>query len=134
MALAAVSIQLVVSPKRRTGAVTIASTYLRYLPFIYVGSTRLFTDYYHVFRPIETCASIGWSTGPYEYEVEMADLTLGVLGVLCLAFRDGFWLATAIADALWLLGDAVGHNPPRLRIDFRRLDAQARWQSGTRGV
>ncbi len=39
----------------------------------------------------------------------MADLTVGVLGVLCLAFRDGFWLATAIADAVWLLGDAVGH-------------------------
>jgi hypothetical protein len=26
-----------------------------------------------------------------------------------LAFREGFWLATAIADAVWLLGDAVGH-------------------------
>jgi hypothetical protein len=39
----------------------------------------------------------------------MADLTVGVLGVLCLVFRGEFWLATAIADAVWLLGDAVGH-------------------------
>ncbi len=39
----------------------------------------------------------------------MADLTVGVLGVFCLAFRGKFWLATAIANAVWLLGDAVGH-------------------------
>src|SRR5664280_1202048 len=51
----------------------------------------------------------GWSTSPYEYEVGMADLAVGVLGVLCLKFRADFWLATAIANAVWLLGDAVGH-------------------------
>ena len=39
----------------------------------------------------------------------MADLTVGVLGVFCLALRGNFWLATAIANAVWLLGDAVGH-------------------------
>jgi hypothetical protein len=39
----------------------------------------------------------------------MADLTVGVLGILCLKFRAGFWLATAVANAVWLLGDAVGH-------------------------
>lgn len=39
----------------------------------------------------------------------MADLTVGVLGVLCVWFRGEFWLATAIANAVWLLGDAVGH-------------------------
>jgi hypothetical protein len=39
----------------------------------------------------------------------MADLTVGVLGVLCLVFRGEFWLATAIANAVWLLGDAIGH-------------------------
>jgi hypothetical protein len=39
----------------------------------------------------------------------MADLTVGVLGVLCLKFWADFWLATAIANAVWLLGDAVGH-------------------------
>jgi hypothetical protein len=39
----------------------------------------------------------------------MADLTVGVLGILCLKFRGDFWLATAIANAVWLLGDAVGH-------------------------
>jgi len=109
MALVAASVHLMLSSKRRSGAVSIVRTYLLHLLFIYVGLMGLFTAYYHVFRPVEASASIGWSTSPYEYEVGMADLTVGVLGVLCLVFREGFWLATAIAEAVWLLGDAVGH-------------------------
>src|SRR5271170_8148349 len=109
VALVAASVHLVVSPKRRSGAVAVVGTYLLYLLFIYVGLMGLFTAYYHVFRPVETSASIGWSTSPYEYEVGMADLTVGVLGVLCLKLRGDFWLATAIANTVWLLGDAVGH-------------------------
>jgi hypothetical protein len=67
------------------------------------------TGFAHVSRPVETSASIGWSTSPYEYEVGMADLTVGVLGVLCLKFRGNFWLTAAIANSVWLLGDATGN-------------------------
>ena len=104
----AASIHLAFSPTRRSGA-AIAATYLLYLLFIYVGLMGVLTAYAHVFRPVATSASIGWSPSPYEYEVGMADLTIGVLGNLCLWFRGNFWLATAIGNAVWLLGDAVGH-------------------------
>ena len=109
VALVAASVHLGLSAKRRSGAATIVGTYLVYLLFIYVGLMGLFTAYYHVFRPAVASASIGWAPSPFEYEVGMADMTVGVLGVLCLVFRGEFWLATAIADAAWLLGDAVGH-------------------------
>jgi uncharacterized membrane protein len=109
VAVIAATAHLVLSPRRRSTARNIAATYLLYLLFIYVGVMGLLTAYAHVFRPLQTSASIGWATSPYEYEVGMADLTVGVLGVLCLVFRGEFWLATAIANAVWLLGDAVGH-------------------------
>ncbi len=109
VALVAATIHLVLSPRRRSTARNIAATYLLYLLFIYVGLMGLLTAYAHVFRPLQTSASIGWATSPYEYEVGMADLTVGVLGVLCLVFRGEFWLAAAIANAVWLLGDAIGH-------------------------
>jgi uncharacterized membrane protein len=109
LALAAASIHLAVSPRSRSSKAAIAQTYLLYLLFLYVGLMGVLTAYAHVFRPLETSASIGWSTSPYEYEVGMADLTVGVLGVLCLWLRGNFWLATAIANAVWLLGDAIGH-------------------------
>ena len=109
LSVLAASIHLAVSPASRSSKPAIARTYLLYLFFIYVGLMGVLTAYAHVFRPIQTSASIGWSTSPYEYEVGMADLTVGVLGVLCLWFRGNFWLATAIANAIWLLGDAIGH-------------------------
>ena len=109
IAVVGASVHLAFSPERRSSRTAIAGTYLPYLLFSYVGLMGVLTAYAHVFRPLETSASIGWSTSPYEYEVGMADLTVGVLGLLCLKFRGNFWLATAIANAVWLLGDAVGH-------------------------
>jgi hypothetical protein len=109
VAVVAASVHVAFSPQRRRSGAAIAGTYLLYLLFFYVGLMGLLTAYAHVFRPAETSASIGWPTSPYEYEVGMADLTVGLLGVLCVKFRGDFWLATAIANAVWLLGDAVGH-------------------------
>src|ERR1700684_2138317 len=109
LSLVAASIHLGVSSSRRSSRGAIAATYLLYLLFIYVGLMGLLTAYAHVFRPMETSASIGWSQSPYEYEVGMADLTVGVLGILSFWFRGDFWLATAVANAVWLLGDSVGH-------------------------
>jgi hypothetical protein len=109
LSLVAASFHLALSSRSRTSKAAIAQTYLFYLLFIYVGCMGLLTGYAHVFRPVETSASIGWATSPYEYEVGIADLTIGVLGILCLWLRGNFWLATAIANAVWLLGDALGH-------------------------
>lgn len=109
LALVGATIHVALSPLRRKSTAAVAETYLIYLFFFYVGLMGLLTAYAHVFRPAQTSASIGWSTSPYEYEVGMADLTVGVLGVLCLWIRGNFWLATAIANAVWLLGDAAGH-------------------------
>jgi ABC-type transport system involved in multi-copper enzyme maturation permease subunit len=103
------SVHLAVSSRRRSSPKSIAETYLIYFFFLNVGAMGLLTAYAHVLRPLQTSASIGWATSPYEYEVGMADLTVGVLGVLCLWIRGNFWLATAIANGVWLLGDAVGH-------------------------
>ena len=109
VAFVAASIHVAISAKRRSGTAAIVGTYLIYLLFIYVGLMGLFTAYFHVFEPNRASASIGWSPSPFEYEVGMADLTMGVLGVLCIVFRREFWLATAIGNAVWFLGDAVGH-------------------------
>ncbi len=109
LALLAASIHIAFASHRRSRGAAIAETYLVYFLFIYVGLMGLLTAYAHVFQPAQTSASIGWQPSPYEYEVGMADLTVGVLGVLCFWFRGNFWLATAIANAVWLLGDALGH-------------------------
>jgi Family of unknown function (DUF6790) len=64
----------------------------------------------HTLRAAAVAASIGWPAGnPFQYEVAVANLAFGVLGVLCLRFRGGFWSATAIGWSVFMLGAAGVH-------------------------
>ena len=65
----------------------------------------------HTMRAAPVAASIGWPAGnPFQYEVAVANLAFGVLGLLCLRFRDGFWTATAIGWSVFMLGAAAVHS------------------------
>jgi hypothetical protein len=83
---------------------------LFYLLLINVGLSGLFAFFGHAFLADQVAASIGWAKGsPFQVEVAMANLAFGVLGVLCIFFKDGFWLATGIGYAVFLFGDAFVH-------------------------
>jgi hypothetical protein len=41
--------------------------------------------------------------------VAVANLSVGVLGILCYWMRGSFWNATVIGFSVWWLGDAVVH-------------------------
>src|SRR5271155_6126592 len=86
LALVAASVHLGLSSSRRSSRAAIAATYLLYMLVIYVGLMGLLTAYAHVFRPVQTSASIGWSTSPYEYEVgkrtHLAPILHSVAGVV----------------------------------------------------
>ncbi len=45
-------------------------------------------------------------SGSYQELVGMAYLAFGVLGILCVLFRGGFWVATAIASVVFAIGHA----------------------------
>ncbi|MGD9722066.1 MAG: DUF6790 family protein [Pirellulales bacterium] len=81
----------------------------RWVSLLAAGFTGLYTFVFHVFFPASAAAHIGWATSPFQYEVGMADLTIGVLGVLAFRGSLGFRLATTLAAITWLGGDAVGH-------------------------
>jgi hypothetical protein len=54
--------------------------------------------------------SIGWTEGtPWQWEVGLAGLGWGVLGVMAPAYDRDFWLATIIVSSIFLIGAAVGH-------------------------
>ena len=89
--------------------VSTAEIVFRWLVLFGLGFTGLYTFVMHAFYPALTAAQIGWPTSPFQYEVAMADLAFGVLGVLAFHARDGFRLATVIGAAIWLWGDAAGH-------------------------
>jgi len=64
----------------------------------------------HLFFPVPTAAAIGWSAGgPFQWEVGMANLGIGVAGVIAGLFGHEYWLAVILVALIFLGGAAVGH-------------------------
>jgi hypothetical protein len=77
---------------------------------VLVGVSGIVGAGFHVFAADQTARQIGWAPGsPFQFENAMGDLAVGVLGILCIWLRGGFWVATAIAFSIQYLGDAYGH-------------------------
>lgn len=76
-----------------------------------VGVAAVFGAMFHLFDGPDTAREIGYSNGDggFQTEVGFADLAIGVLGILCARFRDGFLLAAVLAVSISYLGDAYGH-------------------------
>jgi len=70
----------------------------------------LLAAYAHVFMGPETAQRIGWEPGsPFQFEIGMANLSYGVLGVLSFWAGLRFKAATVIGWSILLLGCFVGH-------------------------
>jgi hypothetical protein len=64
----------------------------------------------HVFNADQVAESIGWPKGnPFQYEVGIANLSYGVLGIACSWIHGDFWTATVIGYSVFLWGAAAGH-------------------------
>ena len=86
-----------------------AERLLSWLLLLPIGVGGLWSGFFHLAFPELTARFIGWQDSPFQFEVGMADLAFGVAG--CAAFRTsyGFRAATVLVNAIFLLGDAVGH-------------------------
>ena len=88
----------------------VAQIFLLWLLVITVGIQGISTFIAHTIYADATAASIGWPAGnPFQSEVAVANLSVGVLGILCYWMRGSFWNATVIGFSVWFLGDAVVH-------------------------
>jgi hypothetical protein len=64
----------------------------------------------HLFFPDPVAESIGWPKGnPFQWEVGLANLIVGVLGVMSPVYDRDFQLAAVLAFSIFYLGAAVGH-------------------------
>jgi hypothetical protein len=86
-----------------------AERFLSWILLLPIGISGLWAGAFHVFLPATAAALIGWEVSPFQFEVGMADLAIGVTA--CISFwRDlNFKAAAVSAASIFLLGDAVGH-------------------------
>ena len=77
---------------------------------INVGISGLYAFMGHAFSSKKVAEYIGWPSGnPFQFEVAITNLSFGILGVLCIWFRDNFWIATVIGFSVFALGAAYVH-------------------------
>ena len=95
--------------KRPVSLMRVAEVLLLYLLVIFVGLGGLMAFLGHTFKDQEIALKIGWQPSPFQFEVAVADLAFGVLGIMCIWQRRGFRTATGIGYAIFLLGCGYGH-------------------------
>lgn len=109
IAIIAATTHLFVSKKKKTPE-RITGIYLTYLIFFNIGLQGIFAASGHILMPNAIAEQIGWPTGsPFQFEIGIANLAVGVAGVLCVWFGAGFKLATVVINSVFLFGAAYGH-------------------------
>jgi hypothetical protein len=93
----------------RQGHGSAAERLLSWILLLPIGVTGLWAGVAHVFFPATAAAHIGWQVSPFQFEVGMADLAIGVTACIA-SWRDLAFKAAAVSAAsIFLLGDAIGH-------------------------
>ena len=83
---------------------------LLYLFGIGVAGSGIGGFFGHVFISDPVAESIGWPTGnPFQLEVGMANLAVGILGIVAMGRRDGFREATVMTATVFSVGATLVH-------------------------
>jgi 4-amino-4-deoxy-L-arabinose transferase-like glycosyltransferase len=84
--------------------------FLLYLFGVGVAGSGIGGFFGHVFISDPVAESIGWPTGnPFQLEVGVANLAVGILGIVAMGRRDGFREATVITATVLGVGATVVH-------------------------
>lgn len=83
--------------------------FLSQLMFFAVGLSGISGFIFHAFFPVMTAQFIGWENSPFQFEVAMANLGMGCMGIFGYRASRGYQIATTVFTASFLWGAALGH-------------------------
>jgi hypothetical protein len=118
LALAGAGIHLLRHREDRS-PLRIVETVLLWWLVVTIGVAGIVGGLFHLFDGPEVAREIGYTRGDggFQDEVGFGDVALGVAAVLCVWFRDRFWLAVIVVAAISLWGDAYGHIHQAIEYD-----------------
>lgn len=94
---------------RRNSHWSTPERFLSWILLLPLGVTGLWAGLFHLFMPTVAADLIGWQTSPFQFEVGMADLAIGVTAFLSFWCSLPFKAAAVWVSSIFLLGDAIGH-------------------------
>ena len=87
----------------------VAERYLAWLLLLSVGIDGIWAGIFHIFFPGVASGEIGWQPSPFEFEIGVADLSLGIVAVIAFWRSLSFQSAIAFFAALFYAGVVIGH-------------------------
>ena len=100
---------LAIAAFKRTPGWSVPERYLSWILLLPIGITALWAAVFHLLFPSTAAELIGWQTSPFQFEVGMADLAIGVTSFVAFWCSLPFKAAAVWSASIFLLGDAVGH-------------------------
>lgn len=96
-----------------------AERYLSWFLLTAVGLQGIWAGATHVFFPETGARYIGWKTSPFQFELGVADLAIGIVAVLSFWQSLPFKAAVVAYISLFYLGVSIGHIRDRLESGNR---------------
>lgn len=82
---------------------------LNWMVLLGVGVQGAWAGFFHIFFPHMAASSIGWQVSPFQYEIGVSDLSIGLLGIWAFWRSLDFKGAVIGFNTLSFIGFAVGH-------------------------
>ena len=97
------------TPRFLRTRVRLIELFLLYQLVFNVGITSLVAFLGLTFMSDYMAHYLNWPIAPFEQELGSINLAFGVLGLLCIWFRQLFWVATILGFSIWILSDGIRH-------------------------
>lgn len=101
----------------RKGA-PLAARLLEWLLLLPIGVGYVWAGFFHVFFPEVAAQSIGWQVSPFQFEIGVADMSIGLLAILSFWRSLPFKSAVALYIVLFSIGVTIGHVRQAMGGDF----------------
>lgn len=88
---------------------SVSDVIFRWVAFFSIGLTGVHAFIMHTFFADYIAAVFGWQSSPFQFEVAMASLGFGLMGLFAFNASYGFRLATVIGNTCWLWGTAIAY-------------------------
>lgn len=95
-----------------------ATHLLSWLLLLPIGVGYVWAGFFHVFFPEVAAKSIGWQVSPFQFEIGVADLSIGIVAIVSFWRSLPFKTATALYIVLFSIGVTVGHLRQAMAGDF----------------